>query len=211
MSTFRIAVFASGEGSNFQALAEAANTDTLGGAKIALLVCDKPSAPVVRRAEQLGIPAYVFKPKDYDSREAYEREIVMRLEELQVDLIVLAGYMRLLTPVIVHQYRGRLINIHPSLLPAFPGKDAIGQALAYGVKLSGVTVHFVDEGMDTGPIIAQRAIDIVSGETAESFAQAVHGIERELYPTVVSWFAQGFVRLEGREVTVTQADTKDYR
>ncbi|MEC0244115.1 phosphoribosylglycinamide formyltransferase [Paenibacillus dokdonensis] len=204
MSTYRIAVFASGEGSNFQALAEAASAGSLGGAEIALLVCDKPSAPVVQRAEQLGITAHLFNPKDYESREAYEHEIVLRLEELQVNLVVLAGYMRLLTPVIVHQYRGRLINIHPSLLPAFPGKDAIGQALEYGVKLSGVTVHFVDEGMDTGPIIAQKAIHIVSGETAESFAQAVHGVERELYPEVVSWFAQGLVQLEGRQVTVAR-------
>ncbi|MED5016816.1 phosphoribosylglycinamide formyltransferase [Paenibacillus chibensis] len=205
MSAYRIAVFASGEGSNFQALAEAATAGTLGGAEIALLVCDKPAAPVVHRAERLGIPAFIFKPKDYESREAYEREIVRRLEELQVDLIVLAGYMRLLTPVIVQQYAGRLINIHPSLLPAFPGKDAIGQALAYGVKLSGVTVHFVDEGMDTGPIIAQRALEVISGANAESFANAVHEVERELYPEVVSWFARGLVTLDGRHVTVAGA------
>lgn len=205
MSAYRIAVFASGEGSNFQALAEAAAAGTLGGAEIALLVCDKPAAPVVQRAERLGIPAFIFKPKDYESREAYEREIVRRLEELQVDLIVLAGYMRLLTPVIVQQYAGRLINIHPSLLPAFPGKDAIGQALAYGVKLSGVTVHFVDEGMDTGPIIAQRALEVTPGANAESFANAVHEVERELYPEVVSWFARGLVTLDGRHVTVAGA------
>lgn len=203
MGVYRIAVFASGEGSNFQALAEAANAGKLGGAEIALLVCDKPSAPVVGRAERLGIPAFLFKPKDYDSREAYEREIVEKLEAHGVDLVVLAGYMRLLTPVIVEKYAGRLINIHPSLLPAFPGKDAIGQALAYGVKVSGVTVHFVDEGMDTGPIIAQAAIPIASGETSESFAEAVHAVERELYPEVVSWFAQGRVKLEGRQVTVS--------
>ncbi|MDR0267643.1 phosphoribosylglycinamide formyltransferase [Paenibacillus sp.] len=205
MGVYRIAVFASGEGSNFQALAEAAIEGKLGGAEVALLVSDKPSAPVVGRAERLGIPAFLFNPKDYTSREAYEREIVKRLKENHIDLVVLAGYMRLLTPVIVGEYRGRLINIHPSLLPAFPGKDAIGQALAYGVKVSGVTVHFVDEGMDTGPIIAQRAIDIVSGETAESFAQAVHSVERGLYPEVVSWFAQRFVKLEGRQVTVSRS------
>ncbi|BFH60298.1 phosphoribosylglycinamide formyltransferase [Paenibacillus azoreducens] len=203
MSVYRIAIFASGEGSNFQALAERANAGELGGAEIALLVCDKPSAPVVQRAERLGVQAHLFKPKDYDSREAYEREIVHKLEEHRVDLVVLAGYMRLLTPVIVDKYRGRLINIHPSLLPAFPGKDAIGQALAYGVKVSGVTVHFVDEGMDTGPIIAQKALPIVSGETVDSLAQAIHAIERELYPQVVSWFAKGLVQLDGRQVTVS--------
>ncbi|HWO55754.1 MAG TPA: phosphoribosylglycinamide formyltransferase [Paenibacillus cookii] len=202
MGVYRIAVFASGEGSNFQALAEAADAGRLGKAEIALLVCDKPSAPVVGRAGRLGIPAFLFQPKDYESREAYEREIVEQLEAHGVDLVVLAGYMRLLTPVIVEKFSGRLINIHPSLLPAFPGKDAIGQALAYGVKVSGVTVHFVDEGMDTGPIIAQAAIPIASGETPESFAQAVHAVERALYPEVVSWFAQGRVKLEGRQVTI---------
>jgi len=204
MGVYRIAVFASGEGSNFQALAEAANAGELGQAEIALLVCDKPAAPVVGRAERLGIPSFLFKPKDYESREAYEREIVEQLEAHGVDLVVLAGYMRLLTPVIVQKYSGRLINIHPSLLPAFPGKDAIGQALAYGVKVSGVTVHFVDEGMDTGPIIAQAAIPVASGETPESFAQAVHAVERKLYPEVVSWFAQGRVKLEGRQVTIEE-------
>lgn len=204
MGVYRIAVFASGEGSNFQALAEAADAGKLGKAEIALLVCDKPSAPVVGRAGRLGIPAFLFQPKDYESREAYERVIVEQLEAHGVDLVVLAGYMRLLTPVIVEKFSRRLINIHPSLLPAFPGKDAIRQALAYGVKVSGVTVHFVDEGMDTGPIIAQAAIPITSGETPESFAQAVHAVERELYPEVVSWFAQGRVKLEGRQVTIVE-------
>lgn len=117
MGVYRIAVFASGEGSNFQALAEAADAGRLGKAEIALLVCDKPSAPVVGRAERLGIPAFLFKPKDYESREAYERLIVEQLEAHGVDLVVLAGYMRLLTPVIVEKFSGRLINIHPSLLP----------------------------------------------------------------------------------------------
>lgn len=204
MSTYRIAVFASGEGSNFQALVEAASAGKLGGAKVELLVCDKPAAPVLRRAEAMGIPAHVFVPKEYGSREKYEAEIVSRLEELDVQLIVLAGYMRLLTSMIVDKYQGRLINIHPSLLPAFPGVNAIGQALDYGVKLSGVTVHFVDGGMDTGPIIAQRVIEMAEHETAESFAQAVHAIERELYPQVVSLFARGLVKLEGRQVMVSR-------
>lgn len=202
MSGYRIAVFASGTGSNFQALAEAAAEGRLGGATMELLVCDKPTAPVVGRAERLGIPTHLFVPKQYGSREEYETEIVAKLEELEIDLVVLAGYMRLLTSVIVDKYAGRLINIHPSLLPAFPGTNAIGQALDYGVKLSGVTVHFVDGGMDTGPIIAQRAIEVAEHETEESFAQAVHAVEQELYPQVVALFAQGRVKLEGRKVTL---------
>ncbi|GAB6991859.1 phosphoribosylglycinamide formyltransferase [Paenibacillus pini] len=204
MSSYRIAIFASGEGSNFQALVDAAQAGNLGGAQVELLVCDKPAAPVVRRAEKAGIPCHLFIPKEYSSREEYEAEIVNRLEELDVQLIVLAGYMRLLTPVIVDKYAGRLINVHPSLLPAFPGTNAIGQALEYGVKISGVTVHYVDGGMDTGPIIAQRAIVVGTSETEATFAKSVHSVERELYPYVVSLFAQGKVKLEDRLVTIAE-------
>ncbi|WP_211748120.1 phosphoribosylglycinamide formyltransferase [Paenibacillus sp. Marseille-Q4541] len=201
MSSFRIAVFASGQGSNFQALVEAASNGKLGGS-IELLVSDKPQAPVVQKAQSAGIQCHLFQPKEYPSREAYEQEIVEKLNNLKIDLIVLAGYMRLLTPVIVEAYAGRLINIHPSLLPAFPGKNAIGQALDYGVTLTGITVHFVDGGMDTGPIIAQRAVEISASDTPETLSESIHELEQQLYPGVVSWFAKGLVKLEGRKVTI---------
>lgn len=205
MKPFRIAVFASGEGTNFQAMVDAWQKGYFGATEattIELLVSDKPQAPVVQRAIQAGVDTYVFRPKEYSSREQYEIEIVAELERRGIDLIVLAGYMRLLTPTIVNPYMGRMINVHPSLLPAFPGKDALGQALAYGVKLTGITVHFVDNGMDTGLIVAQQAIEVQPHDTAETLAERIHEIERKLYPQVVAQIAQGKVTLEGRQVIV---------
>lgn len=201
MKPFRIAVFASGRGSNFQALVDAQHSGALGG-EISLLVCDKPQAPVVELAHAANVDVFAFQPKDYASKEDYERDIAAELQQRGVELLVLAGYMRLLSPSFVEFYSGRIINIHPSLLPAFPGKDAIGQALAYGVKLTGVTVHFVDGGMDTGPVIAQRAIEIQEDDSAETVAARIHQVEQKLYYEVVSWFAQGRVVLNGRNVTI---------
>ncbi|NMO97421.1 phosphoribosylglycinamide formyltransferase [Paenibacillus lemnae] len=202
MAAYRIAVFASGTGSNFQALVDAQRRGALHGGEITLLVSDKPMAPVVQRARDAGIDVFLFQPKDYSSREDYEQEILTELERREVDLIVLAGYMRLLTSVLVEPYSGRMINIHPSLLPAFVGKDAVGQALQYGVKTTGVTVHYVDGGMDTGPVIAQRALDILPEDDQESLTKRIHSVEQQLYPEVVSWFAQGQVRLNGRHVSL---------
>ncbi|GIO94781.1 phosphoribosylglycinamide formyltransferase [Paenibacillus lactis] len=201
MKANRIAVFASGRGSNFQALVEAQRKGLL-GAEIRLLVCDKPEAPVVELAKVADVDVFVFQPKAYASKEAYEREIVTELDRRDVDLLVLAGYMRLLSPSFVETYSGRIVNIHPSLLPAFPGKDAIGQAIEYGVKMTGVTVHFVDGGMDTGPVIAQRAVEVREGDDAAALAERIHEVEQKLYYEVVSWFAEGRVSLNGRHVTI---------
>lgn len=180
----KIAVFASGSGSNFQAIIDAVKESKL-HAEISLLVCDKREAFCIERAGQAGIPQFVFTAKNYADKADYERAILRELEGLGVDFIVLAGYMRLIGTTLLRSYEGRIVNIHPSLLPAFPGKDAIGQALAAKVKVSGVTVHFVDEGMDTGPIIAQKAIEINASETKESLQAKIHAIEHELYPTVL--------------------------
>jgi phosphoribosylglycinamide formyltransferase-1 len=177
---YRVAVFASGAGSNFQAVAAAAANGKLGGAAVELLVCDRPKAPVVDKARRAGIEAFVFRPKDYASREHYEAEILQLLRERHIDLVVLAGYMRMITNTLVQPYCGRMINVHPSLLPAFPGLNAIGQALAHGVKVTGVTVHYVDGGMDTGAIIAQRAIEIFADDTEATLASRIHPIEHEL-------------------------------
>ncbi|EGG35813.1 phosphoribosylglycinamide formyltransferase [Paenibacillus sp. HGF5] len=201
MRAFRMAVFASGRGSNFQALVDAQQSGALGG-EISILVCDKPQAPVVELAKAANVDVFAFQPKEYASKEDYEREIAAELQQRGVELIVLAGYMRLLSPSFVEFYNGRIINIHPSLLPAFPGKDAIGQALAYGVKMTGVTVHFVDGGMDTGPVIAQKAVEIKDGDTAETLAERIHAVEQKLYSEVVSWFAEGRISLNGRNVTI---------
>jgi phosphoribosylglycinamide formyltransferase 1 len=179
-----IAVFASGSGSNFQAILDAIHNGSL-KATIKLLVCDQKNAYAIERAKAARIPQFVFTAKEYLNKEEYEKEIVQELKKYEVEFIVLAGYMRLIGPTLLKEYEGRIVNIHPSLLPAFPGKDAIGQALAAKVKVSGVTIHFVDEGMDTGPIIAQQAVTIVDGETHESLQRKIQAVEHRLYPEVL--------------------------
>jgi phosphoribosylglycinamide formyltransferase 1 len=179
-----IAVFASGNGSNFQAIIDAVQNGDL-SADLALLICDKPSAYAIERAKKAGIHAFVFNPKDYQNKEDYEKEILCELTKVDADLLVLAGYMRLIGPTLLTEYQGRIVNIHPSLLPAFPGKDAIGQALEAKVKQSGVTIPFVDEGMDTGPIIEQESVTIDESETIESLQRKIQSIEHRLYPAVL--------------------------
>jgi len=200
---YRIAVFASGSGSNFQAIVDAVARKVL-DVQIELLVCDRPHAYVVERAKQADVPVFAFRPKDYPNRQAYETEILQQLEERGVQLIVLAGYMRIVTNVLVDAYAGRMINIHPSLLPSFPGVDGIGQALAYGVKVTGVTVHYVDGGLDSGPIIAQQVVAIQAGDTLETLSERMHAVEHELFPQVIGWISEGRVKLEGRQVTITE-------
>jgi phosphoribosylglycinamide formyltransferase-1 len=180
----KIAVFASGSGSNFQAIIDVVQADQL-DANISLLVCDKPGAFAIERARAARIPSFVFTAKDYPSKEHYEEEILNQLKSYGVEFIVLAGYMRLIGPKLLAEFKGRIVNIHPSLLPAFPGKDAIGQALAAKVKWSGVTIHFVDEGMDTGPIIIQERVRLDENETRESLQQKIQKSEHKLYPSVL--------------------------
>jgi phosphoribosylglycinamide formyltransferase-1 len=180
----KIAVFASGSGSNFQALIDVVQSGQL-DAEISLLVCDKPGAYAIERARAAKIPSFVFTAKDYPSKEHYEEEILTQLKKSGVEFIVLAGYMRLIGSKLLAEFKGRIVNIHPSLLPAFPGKDAVGQALAAKVKWSGVTIHFVDEGMDTGPIIIQERVRLDEGETRESLQQKIQQREHKLYPSVL--------------------------
>ncbi|PZE20223.1 phosphoribosylglycinamide formyltransferase [Paenibacillus xerothermodurans] len=198
---YNIAVFASGSGTNFQAVADAVNAGRL-DVRIGLLVCDRPKAQVVERARQLGVPAFVFSPKDYPNRESYEREILARLQALDIDLAVMAGYMRLISNVLVEPLYGRLINVHPSLLPAFPGLNAVQQALDHGVKVTGVTVHYVDGGMDTGPIIAQQALAIAPNDTVAALAERIHTIEHTLLTRVIGQIAAGSVHLQGNRTII---------
>lgn len=176
----KIAVFASGNGSNFEEIVQATRDGRLAGVEVALLVCDKPEAFVLDRAVRLGIPSFSFRPKDYPDKEAYEKEILQRLQEAQVSFVVLAGYMRLVGATLLSAYERRMINLHPSLLPAFPGKDAIGQAIRHGVKWTGVTVHYVDAGLDTGPIIDQAPVQVLPGDDHVSLAERIHQTERKL-------------------------------
>ncbi|MGG1554404.1 phosphoribosylglycinamide formyltransferase [Paenibacillus ferrarius] len=201
MQPYRIAVFASGSGSNFQAIVDQVQKGKLDVA-IKLLVCDRPKAYVVERAKAAGVPVFTFSPKEFESREAYETIILEELRARGIDLIVMAGYMRIITNVLVEPYYGRMINIHPSLLPSFPGVRAIEQAVEYGVKQTGVTVHYVDGGLDSGPIIAQRAVEIHEHETVESLTDRIHAAEHVLLPQVIRWLSEDRVSLDGRRVTV---------
>jgi phosphoribosylglycinamide formyltransferase-1 len=174
-----IAIFASGNGSNFEAIAQAC-TDSKLDARVALLVCDNPDAFVVQRAEKFGVSVFVIQPKNYPTKADYEKEIVSVLKKHDVDLICLAGYMRLVSDVLLNEYEGKIINIHPSLLPAFKGLRAIEQAFEYGVKITGATTHFVDKTIDGGKIIDQIAVPI-ENSTLEELENRIHTAEHELY------------------------------
>jgi phosphoribosylglycinamide formyltransferase-1 len=174
-----IAIFASGNGSNFEAIARACAENRL-NAGVALLVCDNPDAFVIQRAEKFNIPIFKFRPKNYASKADYETEIVRILKEYNVNLICLAGYMRLVSDVLLDEYEGKIINIHPSLLPDFKGLNAIQQAFDSGAKTTGVTTHFVDKTMDGGKIIDQVAITI-GNSTLEELENQIHAVEHELY------------------------------
>ncbi|MCM2676920.1 phosphoribosylglycinamide formyltransferase [Alkalicoccobacillus plakortidis] len=180
----KIAVFASGTGSNAEALINASIANQLGG-EVVLLISDKPGAGALAKAEGYGVQSIALAPKSFTSKAEYEAEVVARLQDHDVDFLCLAGYMRLVGPTLLHAYEGRIVNIHPSLLPDFPGLDAVGQALEAGVSETGVTIHFVDAGMDTGPIIAQKKVSIEAGDTNESVLQKIQAVEHELYPRTI--------------------------
>ncbi|KAA0942063.1 phosphoribosylglycinamide formyltransferase [Sporosarcina sp. ANT_H38] len=175
----KIAIFASGSGSNFAAIEEACKKGEL-NAEIVLMVTNKPEAFVVERAEKASIPVAAILPKEFATKDAYEEAILHALRESGAEWLVLAGYMRLVGPVLLTAFPSHIVNIHPSLLPSFPGKDAVGQAVSHGVKVTGVTVHLVDEGMDTGQILAQCAVDVVDGDEDKT-AEAIHAVEHGLY------------------------------
>lgn len=197
----KIAVFASGSGSNFQALADLERAGS-SAYEIALLVSDQPDAYVVERAKAMGVPVFSFRARDYANKDAYETAVIEKLVEHRVDYIVLAGYMRIVGSKLLDSYEGKMINLHPSLLPAFAGKDGIGDAYNYGVKISGVTVHFVDEGLDTGAIIAQEAVIIDENDHLEDVKAKIHALEHQLLPKVVNQLVQGKVVKNGRRVFI---------
>lgn len=201
MVKLRVAVLASGSGSNFQAMLDSPALKEA-GAEIVCLLCNVPGARVLERASGAKIPTEVISHKDYVAREEFDTAVVERLRGYTPDLIVLAGYMRMLSPVFLRAFPDKVINIHPALLPAFPGVHGIKDAWDYGVKVTGVSVHFVDEGMDTGPIIAQQALSIEEGESLEALEERIHKIEHALYPCVIADFARGRIRREGRRVIV---------
>lgn len=198
----KIAVLVSGNGSNLQAIIDAQANGDLGPAEIGIVISDKPEALALERAAKAGIKSVVVEKTKELSREEYDEKIAGILQEEEIDLIVLAGFMRVLGEKFVGAFKWKIINIHPALLPAFKGTHGIADAFLYGVKVTGVTVHFVDEGVDSGPIIAQRAVKIEDTDTLGSLEERMHHREHELYPEVIRLFAEGRIKLEGRKVKI---------
>ena len=197
----RVAVLASGSGSNLQAILDRCADGSM-PAQVAAVVCNVAGAPALQRAEKAGVPAILLAHGAYPSRDAYDAELVQLLRRHQVDLVCLAGFMRLLTPVLLSAFQNRILNIHPSLLPAYPGMHAVRQALKAGARVSGCTVHIVDEGTDTGPIVVQAAVPVVDDDTEETLAARILAQEHRCYPRAISLFAQGRIKLDGRRVVV---------
>lgn len=198
----RIAVLVSGGGTNLQALLDAQAAGRLAPGEIVVVVSNRPGVGALDRAAAAGVPATVVDHKIFLDRPSFEDAVLEVLTEHRVDAVVLAGFMRVLTPRFVDAFPLRIVNTHPALLPAFPGHDAPAQAIAYGVKVTGVTVHFVDTGVDTGPIIAQRAVPVVPGDDASSLHRRIQAEEHRLLPRVVQALAAGRITCEGRRVAI---------
>ena len=196
-----VSFLVSGRGSNFQMIAEKILEGSI-PAQIGAVVSNKADAKALETARRLGIPAYAVDPKKYFTRKGHEKEIVRILESCGTGLVIAAGYMRILTPYIIGKYRYRIMNIHPSLLPAFPGIAAQKQALAYGAKVTGCTVHFIDEGTDTGPVILQRAVPVLETDTPAELSKRILEQEHEVFPEAVSLFCQGKLEISGRKVKI---------
>jgi len=208
--TKKIGVLLSGRGSNFEALADSVAAGRIPDAEIAIVISNREDARGLLRAAERRIPARVIPSKGVE-REAYDRLVVAALNEARVDLVCLAGFMRLLSPYFVASFRGRILNIHPSLLPAFPGLEAQRQALDYGVKFSGCTVHFVDENLDAGPIVAQAIVAIEPGDTEETLAARILTEEHRIYTEAVRLVLSGKFRIEDRRVLPTAEENQEER
>lgn len=197
----KIAILASGSGSNAQAIFEKIREGRL-DAEARLVVSNRPGARVLERARTFGVPALELDHKAYETREDFDRVLADALRDRETELVVLAGYMRLLTPVFLDAFAGRVVNIHPALLPSFPGVHGARDAQTWGVKLSGCTVHFVDEQMDHGAVIIQAAVPAPPGEPVEDLQARIHAMEHRIYPQALQWFAGNRLRVKGRHVHV---------
>jgi phosphoribosylglycinamide formyltransferase 1 len=205
VSAFRIVVIASGSGTNLQAILDQLHGGEE-GIEVAGVGSDKPDAKALERARQAGVETGVFPTSEYQDRAARDRALGDWIEERQADLVVLAGYMQLLSPEFVARFRNRVINVHPALLPAFPGIDAVQQAIDHGSKITGVTVHFVDEGVDSGPIILQRPVPVAPSRDWDETERAIHATEHELLPETIRLIAAGRVRIDEENPRVVHID-----
>ena len=196
-----VGVLASGRGTNLQAIIEAIKEGKIEG-RISIVISDNRDAFALKRAKQNNIETEYINFKSFKNREDYDKEIMECLKEKDIDLVVLAGYMRILSPYFIRTYKNRIINIHPALLPSFPGLHAQRQAVEYGVKISGCTVHFVDEGVDSGPVILQKAVEVKDNDTEESLAERILKEEHQIYPRAIQLFCQGRLIIKGRRVFI---------
>jgi phosphoribosylglycinamide formyltransferase 1 len=198
-----IAVLASGRGTNLQAIIDAIKAGQIEG-KIKIVISDNPKAYALKRAEACGVDNITFPYKKYKNKEEYEQGILDYLVNYNIDLVVLAGYMRIVGSGIIKEYRHRIINIHPALLPSFPGLHAQRQAIEYGVKISGCTVHLVNEGMDTGPIILQKAVEVKQNDTEEDLSDRILVYEHKLLPIAIQLFAQNKIQVKNNKVYIRE-------
>lgn len=194
-----IAVICSGEGTNLQAILDAVSKRSL-PARVAVVIADKQNANALNRAKRAGVEARFISPSDYSTPEDFEKAIIAELKSHSVKLVCLAGFMRILTPYFIKAFRNRILNVHPALLPAFPGAHAIDDAIAWGAKVTGVTVHFVDTFIDHGPIILQEAVEIKRNDNKKSLFARVHRVEYKLYPQAIRLVLEGRIRIKNRAV-----------
>ena len=198
----KIAVLVSGSGTNLQTLIEKLHQDEASGIEIAVVISDRQRAYALTRATRANIPTHIVKTQDFENRVDFDAEISRLIEHYAAELVVLAGFMKLFQPPFVRKYKNRIINVHPTLLPAFPGAHPVTDTLAYGVKFTGVTVHFVDEGVDTGPIIAQSVVPVIDTDNEERLHNRIQVEEHKIYPQVIKWYAEGRLKVKGRKVIV---------
>ncbi len=194
----KVGILVSGNGSNLQAIID----EKIASCEIALVISNKPDVYAIKRAQSNNISVEIINNKNFETREEFERQLIKSLDSRGIELIVLAGFMRVLTPLFVRHYKNRIINIHPALLPSFPGVDAAKQALEYGVKYSGCTVHFVDDGVDTGPIVLQAIVSIQDSDTEQTLLERIHKEEHRVFPEAVRLFCEGKIKIEGRRVII---------
>ena len=201
--TTNIAVLVSGRGSNLQSIIDSIESGSIRDVKISVVISDVKNAFALERARRHGIDAIFIDPRSFVAKKAYEQDVLKTLGQYDIGLILLAGYMRIVGREIIEAYRNKIINIHPALLPSFKGLHAQKQAFDYGVRVSGCTVHFVDEGMDTGPIIIQKCVPVLEGDTPDTLAARILEQEHQIFPEAVKLFVEGKLKVEGRVVVRT--------
>ena len=199
----KFAVFASGSGTNLQRIIEAVKAGEITG-EIGLVFSDKRKALAIKRAEEAKIPTLVLEYKDYTNKQSLERDLIIHLRRYEIDFIVLAGFMRILSPYVIREFPDKVMNIHPSLLPSFKGMTAVKDTFTYGCKVAGATIHFVDDKMDHGPIILQDSVKIQEDDHLDSVVEKVHQIEHKIYPKAIQLFIEGRLKIRGRKVKISE-------